>query len=224
VVGEAAAAEHGRRGRSPSHEQLSSRFPSELHAARCKLHAAPRDNAPVTRVSVIGCSGSGKTTVAREVALRRGLPYLELDAVYHQPGWEPRDDDSFRREVVSFIDGGEWVVDGNYVGLGIADLVWPRADTVVWVDPPKSVVMSRVVRRTLRRVVTREELWNGNREPWTNLYSRDPYENIIVWAWTRYAAVRERYEAMLVDGTWAHLDVVRLRTRGDVRRFVRSIG
>jgi len=178
----------------------------------------------VTRVSVIGCSGSGKTTVAREVALRRGLPYLELDAVYHQPGWEPRDDDSFRREVVSFIDGGEWVVDGNYVGLGIADLVWPRADTVVWVDPPKSVVMSRVVRRTLRRVVTREELWNGNREPWTNLYSRDPYENIIVWAWTRYAAVRERYEAMLVDGTWAHLDVVRLRTRGDVRRFVRSIG
>jgi len=102
--------------------------------------------------------------------------------------------------------------------------VWPRADTVVWVDPPKRVVMSRVVRRTLHRVLTREELWNGNREPWTNLYSRDPYENIIVWAWTRYATVRERYQAMLHDGTWARLDVVRLGSRAEVRRFLHEIG
>jgi adenylate kinase family enzyme len=178
----------------------------------------------VQRISIVGCSGSGKTTVAREVAIRLGLPRLELDAVFHQPGWEPRDDESFREVVGSFVGGDGWVVDGNYVSHGVADLVWPHADTVVWVDPPKRVVMSRVVRRTLRRVITREELWNGNREPWSNLYRRDPYENIIVWAWTRHPTVRERYEAMLDDGTWAHLDVVRLRTRRDVRGFLRSVG
>ncbi len=172
------------------------------------------------RVSVVGSSGSGKTTVARELAHRLGVSCLELDAVFHLPGWEEKDDVAFRSEVGEFIGGDRWVVDGNYTSHGVADLVWPRADTVVWLDPPKRVVMSRVVRRTLRRVTTREELWNGNREPWTNLYSRDPYRNIIVWAWTRYDHVREKYEAMLGDGTWSHVDVHRLRTRRDVRRFL----
>ena len=45
------------------------------------------------------------------------------------------------------------------------DIVWQRADTVVWFDLPFAVVMARTVRRTVRRVVTRQELWNGNKEP-----------------------------------------------------------
>ena len=52
--------------------------------------------------------------------------------------------------------------------------MWPRADTVVWLDLPRSQVMRQIVSRTFRRVLTREELWNGNREPVENL-----------WAWTR---------------------------------------
>jgi len=175
------------------------------------------------RISVIGSSASGKTTTARALSERLDLPHLELDAVFHQPGWVPKPDDAFRAEVAEFTDGGRWVVDGNYTSLGVAQLVWPRADTIVWLDPSRPVVMSRVVRRTLRRVITREELWNGNREPWTNLYRTTPEDNIIVWAWTRFHHTRRRYEAMLTDGTWAHLDVIRLRTRRERAAFVESL-
>lgn len=172
------------------------------------------------RVSVIGSSGSGKTTVARALSSRLGLPLLELDAVFHQPDWQQKPDPDFRAEVADFISGDRWVVDGNYTSHGVAQLVWPRADTVVWLDPTRPVVMRRVIGRTLRRAVTREELWNGNRERWTNLFSTKAEENMILWAWTRFRLTREKYQVMLTDGTWSHLTVLRLRTPSEAAALV----
>ncbi len=83
--------------------------------------------------------------------------------------------------------------------------------------------MSRVVRRTLRRTLLREELWNGIREPLTNLYSLDPYRNIIVWTWTRHASVRYEYEAALEDGSWEHAEVHRLRSVAEVEDFIATL-
>ena len=108
-------------------------------------------------------SSAQQHEVARALANRLGIPHLELDSIFHQPGWEPRSDDEFRAEAAAFVAGERWVVDGNYTSHGVTEIVWPRADTIVWLDPPRRVVMRRVVSRTLRRVVTREELWNGNR-------------------------------------------------------------
>ena len=168
------------------------------------------------RVSVIGCSGSGKTTLARALANRLGLRYLELDALFHQPGWTPKPDEQLRAEIAEFARAKHWVIDGNYVSHGVSDIVWPTADAIVWLDPPRRVIMWRVITRTLRRVITREELWNGNREPWSNLWSPRPEKNIIVWSWTRFAHYRSRYEQALSGGTWGHLDVHRLRSKREV--------
>lgn len=176
------------------------------------------------RISVIGCSGSGKTTVARSLAASLGSRHLELDAVFHQPGWRPIDDEGFRRKVAEYARARHWVIDGNYVSHGVAEVVWPLADTVVWLDPPRRTVMRRVVGRTVRRVVTREELWNGNREPWSNLWSLRPEHNIIMWSWTRFEHYRERYERCLTDGTWDHLTVHRLGSPAQVARFLAEAG
>lgn len=175
------------------------------------------------RVSVVGSTGSGKTTVARAVAETLGYPYLELDSVYHQPGWIPLPDDEFRSIVSEFVAQESWVIDGNYTHGGVLDLSWQRADTVVWVDPPKRTVMQRVVRRTVRRAVTREELWNGNREPLSNFTSWDPEENIIRWAWTHYDSRKQEYEAAMNDPAWTHLTFTRLESRTDVTDFIQSL-
>ena len=182
------------------------------------------DNGTVNRVSVIGSSGSGKTTVARSLAIAIDVPYLELDSVFHRPGWAHPTDDEFRETVATFVTADRWVVDGNYTSHGVADLVWPRADTVVWLDLPRRTVMRQVVGRTLRRVITREELWNGNKEPWTNLYSLDPEKNIIVWAWTRHGPTRGKYEARLADETWAHATVHRLTDKQEIGQFLAEAG
>lgn len=172
---------------------------------------------------VVGSSGSGKTTVARRLAVNLGLPLLEMDSVFHRGGWEQQKGDQFRGEITDFAAGSAWIIDGNYTSQGARESVWPQADTFVWLDLPRRVIMARVVSRTLRRVVTREDLWDGVKEPWTNLYSLDPERNIIVWAWTRFEHTRAKYEAAVASGEWDHAGVHRLRSVDEVRRFLDSV-
>ena len=103
---------------------------------------------------MVGNSGSGKTTLAAAVADALGVPHLELDSVFHQPGWEPLDKDVFRARVAEFAAADGWVIDGNYSSA--QELVWQRADTVLWIDLPRRTVMRQLVGRTLRRMWTRE--------------------------------------------------------------------
>ena len=172
------------------------------------------------RVSVIGTSGSGKSALARELASRLDAAWLELDSVYHQAGWMPLEATEFRDRVAAAAAGERWVIDGGY--SAVRDLVWARADTVIWLDLPKRIVMRRIIWRTLRRVAGRTELWNGNRERWRNLFTWDKEESVIAWAWQTYGSRRDRYAGLLADPSYAHLSFVRLRSPRAVRRFLRS--
>jgi len=171
----------------------------------------------VRRVSVVGSSGSGKSTLASELAARLHVPHVELDAIFHQPGWTPLPEEEFTAAVAAAVAADGWVVDGNY--SAVRPLVWARADTVIWLDLPRRTVMRRIVWRTLRRAATRAELWNGNRESWRNVFSLDPQQSIIAWSWHKHAALAERYTAAASDPANAHLRFIRIATRGGVRRL-----
>ncbi len=172
------------------------------------------------RISIVGGSGSGKSTLAERLGERLDAPVVELDALFHQANWEPTPTPEFRAKVAAALEAQRWVVAGNY--STVMDIVHGRADTIVWLDLPRWLVTMRVTRRSWLRVIRREELWNGNREHWRNLFSRDPEVNMIVWAWTHHDAHRTRYEGFASGAFWAHADVHRLRTRGDVRQFLRD--
>jgi adenylate kinase family enzyme len=116
----------------------------------------------------------------------------------------------FRRRVTEIASSDIWVIDGNY--SGVRDIVWEKADTVVWLDLSRHTLISRVTRRTVRRAITREPLWNGNREPLTNFYRWDPRRNIIRWTWGKYTEYQERYGEAELDPENAHLEFYRLRT------------
>ena len=161
--------------------------------------------------------------MARQIARSLEIPHLELDSVFHQPGWSQLPDEEFRARVADFAVQPRWVIDGNYTSLGMKDLLWPVADTLVWLDLPRWVVMARVVSRTFRRAITREELWNGNREPMTNFYRLDPEKNIITWAWTRYGSTREKYERAIEEPEAVHLRIYRLRTPAAVEEFLDNV-
>jgi adenylate kinase family enzyme len=176
----------------------------------------------VRRISVVGISGSGKTTVAARLAAGLAVPHLELDGVFHQPGWQPLPLADFRAAVADFAAGDGWVIDGNY--RAVQDLVWARADTVVWLDPPRWRVMGQLARRTLSRMARRTELWNGNRESWASLLRADPEKSILRWAWTKHGVTRERYRRAQADPAHARLRFVRLATPAQVAEFTRRAG
>ncbi len=102
-------------------------------------------------------------------------------------------------------------------------VVWARADTVVWFDLPYAIVLGRTIRRTVRRVITREELWNGNKEPFSNLWSLNPEKSIIAWAATRHRVYRGRYAEAEHDPRWGHLRFVRLRSQGEADAFLAEV-
>jgi adenylate kinase family enzyme len=172
----------------------------------------------VQRISVVGNSGSGKTTLARALAAKLEIRHLELDAVNHQADWQQIDPALFAERVREFTAAPGWVVDGNY--SAVRGIVWGRADTVIWLDLPRWLVMRRVIGRTLRRLTTRAELWNGNRERWRDLFSRE--NSIVLWAWTSHPGQREKFRAAQADPANAHLRFVRLRTRKEIAALMRS--
>ena len=165
------------------------------------------------KVAVISsASGSGKTTLGRELARRLAVPFHELDALNHGPGWIEASADELRALVEPLLAGPDWVVDGSYRGK-LGDLVLERADLVVWLDLPRRVWLPRLLRRTFRRVVTREELWSGNRESVRNvLFSRN---SLVLFAMRNFPRRRRLYPTEL-----AKFNVVRLRTSRDVERWL----
>jgi adenylate kinase family enzyme len=171
----------------------------------------------------VGSSGAGKSTLARAIAKRIAVPYVELDAFMHQPGWQQRPDFEFMSDVDKATSESGWVVDGNYMRFVIEGPVWRRADTVVWLDLPRRTVMRQVIARTVRRAVTREVLWNGNREPLSNFVSLDPDDNIILWSWVKYHEFVQRYLDAMADPRWRAIRFVRLRSHAEASRWLESI-
>ena len=175
------------------------------------------------RVSVIGISGSGKSTLARELAAHLDATHLELDSLFHQPDWTPLPTEEFRARVSEAVAAERWVIDGNY-GTRVQDLVWDAADTVVWLDLERRVILPRLLRRTLTRMARGEELWNGNRESWRNLFDPRPTQNILLWMCTQHRPQRVGNAANLARERWSHLTLHHLRTSAAVADFRRRVG
>ncbi|MBD1913494.1 MULTISPECIES: adenylate kinase [unclassified Leptolyngbya] len=176
--------------------------------------------APPWRISIVGTSGSGKSTLASALASRLQLPHIELDQLHWLPNWTPRELEDFRARVDTAIAGEQWVIDGNY--SKVRDRIWPRANLIVWLDYPRWVVMGRLLKRTARRVLTRQELWNGNRENLhTALLDRDA---VLFWAWRTHSKHRRTYPEQLARPEYAHLSIVRLRSPRETERWLKSFG
>lgn len=174
------------------------------------------------RIAIVGTTGSGKTTLASAVAARLGCPYIELDAIHHLPDWTPIERDEMRRIVDERTSGECWVVDGNYKRM-VGDIVLARADTVVWLDRPRWLVVARVLRRSLARSLVRIELWNGNRERIRSLFDPRPERNIVLWAWTSHGPNQAHYEAMRRDPPRPGQSWVRLTTDAEMEAWLGGI-
>ena len=167
------------------------------------------------RILVVGTCGSGKSTLAGQLSRRLNLVHVELDALYHEANWTPAPPERFKARLLDAIAGDRWVVDGNYAASH--EILWPRADALVWLDLSLPLVLWQLTRRTTRRIWTREELWNGNVELLSQHLQAD---GLFPWAIKTHGRNRRRYATWTSLPENGHLRVVRLRSRREISAWM----
>jgi adenylate kinase family enzyme len=169
------------------------------------------------RLVVIGVSGCGKSVLERQIAARFGMPYVELDALYWGENRQAVSRTVFRARVQEATSSEAWVVDGNYSQS--RDIVWSRATHVVWLDYGLFTIMWRVSFRTLRRLLSRQALWNGNRESLRVVFGRS---SIVWYAFTSYRRHRAKYAALLANRESRHLKVKQFDSPKEASAWLQS--
>ncbi len=171
------------------------------------------------RIIVVGTSCAGKTTLARTLADGLGVAHVELDALYWGPSWQPRPASDFLTDVAEAAAQERWVADGNY---SIArEALWQRATLVVWLNYSLGRVLWRGVRRTVWRCLSREPLWQGNRESFRiSFLSKD---SILWWIVTTHHRRRREFDALRAAETFPALSWCELRRPGEATVFLNQI-
>jgi tRNA A37 threonylcarbamoyladenosine biosynthesis protein TsaE len=166
-------------------------------------HPAAMQKSAFQRIAIIGTTGSGKSTLARQLSSVMNIPCFELDNLYWEPNWTNVSADVFRERVASVVGQERWIVDGNYTA--VRDLIWQRADCLIWLNYPLHVNLSRLVRRTFRRFFAGEPCCNGNRESLLQAFGKD---SIFLWALKTHGPRRREYPGLLAQTATLGISVV----------------
>ena len=160
------------------------------------------------RAVVVGVTSSGKSTLAAELAKRFSLKFIELDALNWEPNWQTAPPEVFRDRVEKAIKSDQWIVTGNY--HAVRDLIWPKAEAIIWLDYPLLTVLWQLTQRTLKRWWTQELLWGTNRERlWVHfkIWSAD---SLYHWLFKTYWRRKREIPMLLSQPEHEHLTLIRL--------------
>lgn len=173
----------------------------------------------MSRIVIIGVTGTGKSTLAFNIAAKTKLPITELDDLYWRPNWQPAPLDEFRRDVSKMVSGDKWITTGNY--KDVRDILWNRADTLIWLDYSFPTALWRLTTRTIQRVWDKKPVCNGNTESLSNIFSKN---GIIPWLFETYGPRKREYGAIFSNADeYPHLEKFRLRNQKETDAFIDSL-
>jgi adenylate kinase family enzyme len=171
------------------------------------------------RISVRGTSGSGKTTFARAIEAKTGIPAIDLDDLYWLPDWQTRNPETYAALLQDATERDQWAISGNYASQA-GQQVLARATHLVWLDYSLPVVLGRVLQRTARRNFLREPCCNGNYESLSRTFSR---ESIIWWCITTHRRRHRQCLEAMADPDNSHLVRHRFGAPRDAEAWLESL-
>ena len=97
------------------------------------------------KVIVIGCPGSGKSTVSRALHNKTGIPLYHLDMMYWNADKTTVEKSVFLERSSDVLEKDEWIIDGNYGST--MELRMAACDTVIFLDYPLEVCLGGIKER-----------------------------------------------------------------------------
>ncbi len=170
------------------------------------------------RINVVGTSGAGKTTFARQLARQLDYPLVELDQLYWEAGWRAASDEDFYGRIKQATSQPRWILDGNYSRT--EPIKWRNATMIIWLDYSFARTLSQAFRRAIRRCWTKQEIWpgTGNRESFRRTFLS--HQSILLWTIHSFHRVRKRYATRMVDPRFSHIEFVRLGSPKAAQQFL----
>jgi adenylate kinase family enzyme len=156
------------------------------------------------RIVILGCAGSGKTTLARQLSERTRARVICLDEIW-QPQWEEKDVPAFRKLLSEVHAGKNWISDGNFA-VASFDIRLPRATLVVWMEHSRLLCAWRAIMRVFQR---------GEAHRISGLM------NVLAFIWRFDRVNRPRIEVTRISHG-AHVPVLRLRNSREIAEFLSS--
>lgn len=170
------------------------------------------------RVVIVGSSSSGKTTLAKSLSKKLNIEHKELDSFYWEPNWTEAAIDDFRQRVDTFTQNKNWITDGNY--RSVRDIVWGRATYVIWLDYPFHIIIRQFFRRSIIRSISRQELWNGNKETLWNSILRP--QSLLMWILKTYKHNKKRYSDLMQSEEFPHLKYLHFKHPEETKKFLNT--
>ena len=170
---------------------------------------------PYKRTIIFGSTGVGKTTMVKEIAEEFDLPVIDIDSLRREAGRTDSPEETFVRLVTESVKGDTWIIDGSYTS--VQDIVWPRAEAIVWLDLSFWVFLSRLIKRSLYRIFVRKK----SEKP---IKGRDQPARERTWNYLRAIFTgkqrRQRYFATIYGSKNVHLHIIRLASPEEVQHWL----
>lgn len=176
---------------------------------------------PYKRIIVIGSTSSGKSTLAEKIAKRFDLKYIDLDSLHWEPNWKEAPLEVFRERVRNSIQAPAWVVAGNY--HVVRDLIWPRAEAVVWLDYSLPRIFWQLTRRTFTRWWKQELLWGTNYENLWMHFKLWSEESLYYWLFKTYWRRKREYPILLAQPENQHLKLIHFKYPHETDEWLASL-
>ncbi len=173
------------------------------------------------RLVVIGVTSSGKSTLAENLAKRFDRNFIELDALNWEPNWQAAPLEVFRERVSKATCADKWVVAGNY--HTVRDLIWPKAEAVIWLDYPFLTVLWQLTRRTFRRWWTQELLWGTNREPLLVHFKLWSQDSLFHWLFKTYWRRKREIPMTFLEPENRHLKLIRFKNPKETQQWLDAL-
>lgn len=162
------------------------------------------------RILVIGSSGAGKSTFARRLSEKTGLPLVHLDKLFWQPNWVETDKAEWKKIVEKTLAADSWIIDGNY-GSTMAQRL-EKCDTVIFFDLPRILCVYRILKRVvLYRKGTRPDMADGCDEHFDWQF--------LKWVWDHPNRSKPKVERLLAEHQNTKT-IFRLKSTKEVERFL----